>query len=190
MRVANIGTGARFHVEIDGIDRTGPMSVPNTGGWQIWQTVTKTGLSLQRRAHVIRLVFDAGTAENSGVGNYNWLRLTAASASSTPYGGTPVALPGTVQAENFDEGASGVAYVDTTAGNTGGQYRTTDVDIESTTDTGGGYNVGRDPSRGVAEVLRHAWRARARTRWTCASRTSGRARGSTSRSTASIARGR
>ena len=117
--------------------------MPNTGGWQIWQTVKKTGLSLSAGAHVIRLAFDTGTAENGGVGNYNWLRLTVASPSSTPYGGTPAALPGTVQAENFDEGASGVAYFDTTAGNTGGKYRTTDVDIESTTDVGGGYNVGR-----------------------------------------------
>ena len=54
------------------------MSVPNTGGWQIWQTVTKTGLSLTAGAHVIRLVFETGTAENGGVGNYNWLRFRAA----------------------------------------------------------------------------------------------------------------
>ena len=88
-------------------------------------------------------MFDTGTRENGGVGNYNWLRLTVASSASTPYGGTPVALPGTVQAERFDEGGPDVAYVDTTSGNGGGQYRTTDVDIESTTDLGGGYNVGR-----------------------------------------------
>jgi len=35
-----------------------------------------------------------------------------------------------------------VAYNDTTAGNSGGAYRTDDVDIEATTDTGGGYDVG------------------------------------------------
>ena len=44
---------------------------------------------------------------------------------------TPAALPGTVQAEDFDDGAAGVAYRDTTSGNSGGQYRSTDVDIES-----------------------------------------------------------
>jgi len=52
----------------------------------------------------------------------------------TPYNGTPVSLPGTVQAENFDTGANGVAYADSTPGNTGGQYRSTDVDIEGTAD--------------------------------------------------------
>jgi hypothetical protein len=61
---------------------------------------------------------------------------------SSPYGGTPVALPGTIQAENFDEGGQGVAYSDTTAGNSGGRYRSTDVDIESTSDSGGGFNLG------------------------------------------------
>jgi hypothetical protein len=61
---------------------------------------------------------------------------------SGPYGGTPVALPGLIQAENFDEGGADVAYHDTTAGNSGGRYRSTDVDIESTNDTGGGHNVG------------------------------------------------
>jgi hypothetical protein len=142
LRLANIGTGARVHLEVDGVDRTGPIAVPNTGGWQMWRTVTKTGLSLTAGAHALRLVFDAGTAENGGAGNYNWLRFTPASTSSTPFGGTAAALPGTVQVENFDEGPSGVAYLDTTTGNAGGKFRTTNVDIEGTVDTGGLYNVG------------------------------------------------
>ena len=63
-------------------------------------------------------------------------------SGSTPYGGTAVTLPGTVQAENFDEGGAAVAYRDVTPGNSGGVYRATDVDIEATMDPGGGYNVG------------------------------------------------
>jgi hypothetical protein len=65
-----------------------------------------------------------------------------AATSPTPFGGTRAAVPGTVEAENFDEGGEGVAYHDTTAGNSGGQYRQTDVDIETTTDLGGGYSIG------------------------------------------------
>lgn len=62
---------------------------------------------------------------------------------NTPFEGMAAAVPGRVQAENFDEGGEGVAYHDTTAGNSGGQYRpASDVDIEGTTDTGGGFNVG------------------------------------------------
>ncbi len=48
-----------------------------------------------------------------------------------------------IEAENFDLDGEGVAYHDADAGNNGGQYRTADgVDLEITTDTGGGYNVG------------------------------------------------
>jgi hypothetical protein len=58
-------------------------------------------------------------------------------------GGTPWAIPGTIQAENYDLGGEGVAYHDLESANQGGQYRTTEgVDIEATTDTGGGFNVG------------------------------------------------
>ena len=64
------------------------------------------------------------------------------SSGSTPYGGTPWPVPGVIQAENFDNGGQGVAYYDTTPGNTGGAYRSTDVEIQATSDTGGGYNVG------------------------------------------------
>jgi acid phosphatase type 7 len=63
-------------------------------------------------------------------------------SASTPYGGTPAALPGHLEAEHFDEGGSGIAYVDTTTGNSGGVFRDTHVDIQATTDVGRGYNVG------------------------------------------------
>jgi hypothetical protein len=65
-----------------------------------------------------------------------------AGAISTPYGGTPWAIPGTIEAENYDIGGEGVAYQDTTPGNTGGTYRNDDVDIRGCSDTGGGNQVG------------------------------------------------
>ena len=42
---------------------------------------------------------------------------------SGPYTGSPVALPGTIEVENFDKGGSGVAYNDTTSSNQGGQVQ-------------------------------------------------------------------
>jgi hypothetical protein len=56
-----------------------------------------------------------------------------------PYGGTAWPIPGTIEAENYDMGGKFVAYYDTTAGNSGGQYRSDDVDIETCSD--GGYDV-------------------------------------------------
>jgi hypothetical protein len=142
-RVANVGAGATFRVEVDGVDRSGPISVPNTGAYQTWQTISTPGIPLAAGKRVIRVVLlTAGSS--GGVGNFNWFRLTEDSSppATTPYGGTPVSLPGTVQMENFDLGVAEAAYHDTTAGNSGGAYRTTNVDIEPTTDTGGGFNVG------------------------------------------------
>ena len=66
----------------------------------------------------------------------------SALAASAPYGGSPWPVPGTIEAEDYDTGGEGVAYHDTTAGNSGGAYRYEDVDIENCSDTGGGYNVG------------------------------------------------
>ena len=144
-RVAGIGTGGRFRVEVDGVDRTGPIAVPHTGGWQTWQTITTPGIALAAGVRVIRVVLTtAGTS--GGVGNFNWFRFVDSTAGTPPspaYGGTPVQLPGIVQAENFDLGPSGTAYWDASAGNAGGAYRAGDVDIGPTGDpSSGGYYVG------------------------------------------------
>jgi hypothetical protein len=142
-RVASPGQGGAFHVEVDGTDATGPMVVPNTGGWQSWQTISRAAIPLTAGPHVLRVVVD--TNGSSGWwGNLNSLRWTVAGAAppgSTPFGGTAAAIPGLIEAENFDEGGEGVAYHDLTPGNAGGQYRATDVDIATTSDTGAGYTL-------------------------------------------------
>lgn len=141
-RVASAGTGGTFHLEVSGVNKTGTLSVPNTGGWQTWRNVTKTGVTLAAGQQVWRLVMDTN-GSTAAVGNFNYLRATAASQlSTTPFGGTPTALPGTLQAENFDEGIAGQAYADNTSANSGGQYRNTGVDVGSASDSGGGYYVG------------------------------------------------
>jgi hypothetical protein len=151
LRVAANGAGGRLHVEFNGADKTGPMTIPNTGGWQAWTTISAP-VTLAAGTQQMRVVIDAASPANI-VGNVNHIEVVASSTStpppaeppppaSTPYTGTAISLPGTVQAENFDNGGAGVAYRDTTTGNSGGQYRATDVDIEATSDAGGGYNVG------------------------------------------------
>ena len=62
------------------------------------------------------------------------------STAAGPYLGSPVRLPGRVEAENFDNGSDGVSYHDATSGNTGSVYRQTSVDIERCAE--GGYDVG------------------------------------------------
>ncbi|WP_299251265.1 glycosyl hydrolase family 8, partial [uncultured Cytophaga sp.] len=58
-----------------------------------------------------------------------------------PYGTAPAAIPGKIEAEKYDLGGT-LAYNDATSGNDGGAFRNDDVDIEATTDAGGGYNIG------------------------------------------------
>src|SRR5258707_8512466 len=54
------GVTNAFHVENEsGTNLTGSLSVPNTGGWQNWTTVTKTGVALAGGSHVYKLVIDA-----------------------------------------------------------------------------------------------------------------------------------
>jgi probable HAF family extracellular repeat protein len=138
VRVASPDGGGTFHVEVDGVDLTGAISMPPTGGWNSWASVERS-IFLTAGAHVLRLAFD--TANSSGaIGDVNFLRFTT--PASRPFGGIPWAVPGVVEAENFDDGGNGIAYYDSSSGNRGGQYRSTDVDIEGTADAGGGYNIG------------------------------------------------
>jgi Glycosyl hydrolases family 16/Carbohydrate binding module (family 6)/Ricin-type beta-trefoil lectin domain-like len=66
----------------------------------------------------------------------------SASSGEGPYGGTSAAVPGTVQAENYDTGGQGVGYSVSSTNGTGNNYRSDGVDLEVTTDTGGGYDLG------------------------------------------------
>jgi len=62
--------------------------------------------------------------------------------ASQPFGGTPWPVPGTIQCEDFDTGGQGIAFNDLTSGNSSGTYRPAeDVDIGTTTDSGGGHHV-------------------------------------------------
>src|SRR5215212_5171507 len=131
LRVSSLA-GGTFHVEFNGSNVTGAISVPATGGWQSWTTVRKT-VTLGGGTQPMRVVFDT-----AGL-NLNSINVTSG-ATAGGSSNTARSLPGWIEAEDFDNGANGSAYYDASSGNTGGAYRVTDVDIESSSD--GGYNVG------------------------------------------------
>jgi hypothetical protein len=124
-RIASPYAGKSFRLLLNGQDISGAIAVPNTGDWQRWQTVTRTAIFLPAGTHRATV-----SAVTDGF-NLNWVALTASAGTSPPD-------PGIIQAEDFDDGA----YWDSTAGNLGGAYRATDVDLQAASDTGGGYNVG------------------------------------------------
>ena len=98
-----------------------------------------SALTLTEGANEIRAVGRIGADEYIDICNWT---LNPPGAQS-PYLGPPSAIPGKIEAENFDMGGEGTAYHDADGGNSGGQYRPSEgVDIQSCTDTNGVYNVG------------------------------------------------
>ena len=73
LRVASGKPGGQLHVEVDGVDVTGTLDVPNTGNWQVYETVTRTGIRLGAGRQVIRVSFDRNGSGVDCVCNLNWI---------------------------------------------------------------------------------------------------------------------
>jgi endonuclease/exonuclease/phosphatase family metal-dependent hydrolase len=71
-RVAAYQQGGTFHVEVGGSDVSGPLTIPNTGGWQNWATVSRL-VTLKAGLQKMRVVLDANGVQ--AVGNFGWIRL-------------------------------------------------------------------------------------------------------------------
>ncbi len=100
-------------------------------------------------AQYVRVVLTA--ADTSYWWSFNQFLVMASGSSVSPeepFGGVPAAVPGTVQAANYDTGGPGVAYNVTSVNGTANSYRSDGVDLEATTDTqdttgtGAGYDLG------------------------------------------------
>lgn len=57
-RIATQSANTKFHLEMDGKNITNSVSVPNTGGWQIWQSIKKENVPLTAGEKVMRLVIE------------------------------------------------------------------------------------------------------------------------------------
>jgi hypothetical protein len=226
-RVASVAAGKTFHIELDGTDVSGEITVPNTGGTQQWTTVNVTIPQLSTGLKVMRIVMDADSfsidnvkfsisdkapavaitspvsgakytvpatvklmvtasdadgsvskveyyhdttkigessvspftyvwasvpkgsyllsvaaTDNSGLKTWSDTVRITVSLAEQPYDTIPYPIPGRIEAENYDLGGEGVAYHDLTSGNKFNVYRSDDVDLETCTDTTGGYSLG------------------------------------------------
>jgi hypothetical protein len=74
IRSASSGTGGTVHFAIDGVNVTGAIALPNTGGWNTWTTTTKTGVTLPAGTHVLTLVVDANGSGGTAA-DINWFRI-------------------------------------------------------------------------------------------------------------------
>jgi hypothetical protein len=81
--VASADRAESFHVEVDGIDATGPMAVPNTGGWQTCADDQPPGI----RSRPDRTCCASGPTRKARpvyLGNINYLKWTAPGLNSAP----------------------------------------------------------------------------------------------------------
>lgn len=120
-----------FHLELNGTPITGTLSVANSGNWQAYSILTVPQVTLSAGSNrVLRVAFDTGAF------NLDWIEIRG----QTPWGSAPAAIPGRIQAENYDRGDEGLAYHDTTPGNVFGTYRTDSMDVGPI--AGGGHHIG------------------------------------------------
>ena len=142
-------TDALHIANSSGTSLTGAVAVPNTGGYETWTTVDA---SITLPAGQQTLTVD----QDSNGWNFHYMAFTLSSGGGgsggsggdQPFGGTPAAVPGTVQVANYDTGGQGVAYNVTSANGSANSYRSDGVDLEDTADTqdtsaaGGAYDMG------------------------------------------------
>jgi glucosylceramidase len=95
-RIASAGSGGTLEFRLDSPTGTliGVATLPVTGGWQTWQTVSGS-VSNVSGLHNLYIVFKGG----SGVGNLNWFQFSGALAPAAPTGMTATVIGGGLQVQ-------------------------------------------------------------------------------------------
>ena len=75
--VASNKQGGVFHLEFDGRDATGPISIPDTGSWQQLQLIHATGVQLQAGIQTMRAVMDSQGPSGS-IGDIDYVHFVNA----------------------------------------------------------------------------------------------------------------
>jgi poly(hydroxyalkanoate) depolymerase family esterase len=142
--------GGVWGTGVAGLDAYAVADLERLGvSWLTFQYIPPTGVSddVTDPKHYADIVNWSGLSWTPDCGNWPLVRGPYGNGGypwSTPdYNGSGL-LTGAlrIQAEDFNTGGEGVAYHELTTTNLGGQYRTNEaVDIEATTDAGGGYDV-------------------------------------------------
>jgi len=81
--VASTFTTASFSFKIDGVDVTGPLAAPHTGGWTTYQFAGKAGIALSQGTHILQIF------SNNQYADIDAIRITEGAAPPPPPAGTP-----------------------------------------------------------------------------------------------------
>jgi N-acetylneuraminic acid mutarotase len=93
LRVSNADPNAKLHVEVDGVNVTGAMTVPDTNNFNTLTTISKT-ITLAAGESVLKLSFDVGAGPTGSVAGVDWMRLTL----NEPPSSEPPAAPSNAEA--------------------------------------------------------------------------------------------
>jgi len=74
MMVACDKRGGQFRLEFNGVDKTGPVEVPDTGGWTKLKPLSKAGVKLEPGRYAMKLVLDKG-GEKGSIGDIDYFRF-------------------------------------------------------------------------------------------------------------------
>ncbi|MCS7032646.1 MAG: malectin domain-containing carbohydrate-binding protein [Phycisphaerae bacterium] len=113
-------TGFAIERSLDGVSFT-RIAVVGANAGEFTDHGVSPGL---RYTYRVRAINSAGTSGPSPAAT-----VTPPAGARQPFGQRPIRLPGTLEAENFDDGGQGVSYFDASVENAGGMYRDTPVDI-------------------------------------------------------------
>jgi Domain of unknown function (DUF1929)/Carbohydrate binding module (family 6) len=121
---ANAGTQLRLELDGNPMDNT-TLNVTATAS--AFKEFSLPALTLPFGEHQLRVVI--ADLNGSSAVMIDSFKLTKPTTLQ-PYGGTPAAVPFILEAEHFDRGGTGLAYLDTTSGNSGSGARISNVDVE------------------------------------------------------------
>lgn len=74
MMVACDKRGGQFRLEFNGVDKTGPVEVPDTGGWKNLKPFSKAGVKLEAGRYAMKMVMDKG-GEKGSIGDIDFFRF-------------------------------------------------------------------------------------------------------------------
>jgi N-acetylneuraminic acid mutarotase len=86
--IASGNTGGKFHVSVDGVDETGPITINNTGGWGTYTTVGANGASIAGGTHVLRVSFDSAAKSGQDIADLDYLKLTNTKSTTSSSSGS------------------------------------------------------------------------------------------------------
>jgi beta-glucanase (GH16 family) len=98
-RVASDGPGGTFHFELDGVRITDTITVPSSGGWQKWTSVSAVADVKETSTALLRVVMDTGGAIGA-IGNL--ASFTFVPNDGSPSGGGPLVFSDDFETLNTD----------------------------------------------------------------------------------------